>query len=398
MFLDTYTITIIISLVIILSYLFSMINHWIKIPSVLLLIGTGIGLHYLFDFLGIQFNELKEIVQILGVIGLILIVLEGSLELKISRDKIKVIRDSFFSSLVILVFSSLILALILYFFLKVDFYRCFIYAIPLSVISSAIVIPSINHLTEKKKDFLVYEVTLSDILGIMFFNFFVLNDSFGLGTFFSFFGNFVLLFVISVVMTILLIYLLSKIKIRVKFFIIFAVLVLLYSIGKKFHLSALLLIFVFGIIVCNHQYLFLIRRVEKYLSQNVLNTVVENLKMITTEMSFFIRTFFFILFGLSIDFNVILHLDVILIGLCLVMALILIRYLYLKFILKTEIFPEVLIIPRGLVTILLFYSIPVSLQIPFFNEGILFFVIIFTSILMMIGVMFYQDKKEIMIE
>ena len=57
--------------------------------------------------------------------------------------------------------------------------------------------------------------------------------------------------------------------------------------------------------------------------------------------------------------------------------------------------------PRGLVTILLFYSIPTQKSIGSFNEGILFFVVAVSSILMMIGLMFfskgeigYQEKSE----
>jgi hypothetical protein len=51
--------------------------------------------------------------------------------------------------------------------------------------------------------------------------------------------------------------------------------------------------------------------------------------------------------------------------------------------------------PRGLVTILLFYSIPSSKSIGGFNEGILFFVVAVSSILMMIGLLLFgKDKKE----
>jgi hypothetical protein len=45
--------------------------------------------------------------------------------------------------------------------------------------------------------------------------------------------------------------------------------------------------------------------------------------------------------------------------------------------------------PRGLITILLFYSIPQAYKLSKFNEGILFFVILITSIIMMIGSVSY---------
>ena len=48
-----------------------------------------------------------------------------------------------------------------------------IYAIPLSIMSSAIIIPSVGGLMGQKKEFMVYESTFSDILGIMFFYFMI---------------------------------------------------------------------------------------------------------------------------------------------------------------------------------------------------------------------------------
>jgi hypothetical protein len=45
--------------------------------------------------------------------------------------------------------------------------------------------------------------------------------------------------------------------------------------------------------------------------------------------------------------------------------------------------------PRGLITILLFYSIPQVHQLSKFKEGILFFIILVTSVIMMVGSVAY---------
>ena len=66
----------------------------------------------------------------------------------------------------------------------------------------------------------------------------------------------------------------------------------------------------------------------------------------------------------------------------------------LKVILKENVFPEIMIAPRGLITILLYYSIPKEYQIEYFEEGVLFFIIIVTSIVMMIGLLCYKKPKE----
>ena len=55
--------------------------------------------------------------------------------------------------------------------------------------------------------------------------------------------------------------------------------------------------------------------------------------------------------------------------------------------------------PRGLVTILLFYSIPVEKQLTNFKVGIIFYVVVLTSLLMMVGLMFFKkDKAEYLSE
>jgi hypothetical protein len=68
-----------------------------------------------------------------------------------------------------------------------------------------------------------------------------------------------------------------------------------------------------------------------------------------------------VLFGFSIDLNFISNSEVILVGSLIVLALFLVRFFYLRFFFKAKLFPEVFLIPRGLVTIVLFYKIPANL-------------------------------------
>lgn len=65
---------------------------------------------------------------------------------------------------------------------------------------------------------------------------------------------------------------------------------------------------------------------------------------------------------------------------------------------RTNLFPESFFIPRGLITIVLFYKIPDSLKLSSFNDGILFFIILTTSIIMALGMIFYKKKPEQIIE
>ncbi|SEL58058.1 hypothetical protein SAMN04488008_104249 [Maribacter orientalis] len=47
-----------------------------------------------------------------------------------------------------------------------------------------------------------------------------------------------------------------------------------------------------------------------------------------------------------------------------------------------DILPQLCIAQRGLITVLLFYEIPIETQVATFNQGILLFVIIGTSLIM----------------
>jgi NhaP-type Na+/H+ or K+/H+ antiporter len=117
------------------------------------------------------------------------------------------------------------------------------------------------------------------------------------------------------------------------------------------------------------------------------------MRSITAETSFLIRTFFFILFGYSINLQVLILPDVWQLGSLIILILLFARFLYLRLILKTNLFPELFLMPRGLVTILLFYSIPMEKSLGSFNSGILFFVVAVSSLLMMIGLLLFKENK-----
>ena len=163
------------SVLMILSHIFGIIATKYKIPSVILLISTGILSKHILEKIGIFLKIPVSILQMIGTIGLILIVLDGALELEVKKEKIDIMKKSFFLSMIALISSSTIIAFIIMSFYKVDYLRAMLYGIPVSVISSAIVIPSIGGISEEKREFLIYESAFSDILGIIMFNFFCLQ-------------------------------------------------------------------------------------------------------------------------------------------------------------------------------------------------------------------------------
>lgn len=395
--LSTELLLIVLSGLVVLSYFFSVISRYIKIPSVLLLLFAGIGFRALADYYEFRLPLPDELVSGLGVVGLIMIVLEAGLDLKVSANKKALIRRSFFAALIILIVSVILLTAILYFWLGEDIKKCIVYALPLSIMSSSIVLPSIHHLSPDKKEFLIYEASFSDIIGIMLFNYFAAGEILTLLSVGSFFLNILIAIALSLVLSFLLFLLLARTKINVKFFIVFALLIVIYSGGKLLHLPSLLIILVFGLMINNWEKI-PYKKITGLFTLKELKALRESLHSITAESSFLIRTFFFILFGFTINLQFLTNDEVLLVGSCIVLALFLVRFLYLKFFFRTKIFPEVYLIPRGLVTIVLFYKIPTSMKLSAFNDDILLFVILATGIIMSIGMILYKKKNDEVVE
>ncbi len=395
---DAYTVIFLVCGLIVLSYLFSVINRATRIPSVLLLLGAGMAFRFVADTWGVPIYFPKTLVEILGTVGLIMIVLEAGLDLEITPDRLGMIRRSFFSGLIIFLVSSLSVSAILYYWIpEAPFIHCLVYAIPLSIVSSAIVLPSVHHLSHEKREFLIYEASFSDIIGIMVFNYFTSGEGINLQSAGWFLGSILTAIVLSVVVCFVLMLILVRNRINIKFFLLFAVLIIVYVGGKMMHLPSLITILIFGLVVNNWE-LFRWRPLYTYFSEEAVNDVAVLLKSITAESSFLIRTFFFVIFGFSIDATFIQNPQVLMLGSVIVLALLALRFVYLRILHEYTLMPELLYIPRGLITVLLFYKIPEAQQIESFDEGVLFFVILSTALIMMIGALVYKDKPVEMME
>lgn len=380
--------------IVILSYIFSIISKYIKVPSVLLLLIAGIVARYVSDAEGWGLSLPEKLVEFLGVVGLIMIVLEAGLDLRLGRNKLSLIRNSFFAAFIIFLLSAAGIAAGLYWWLGESVDKCIVYSIPLSIMSSSIVLPSIHPLSPVKKEFLVYEASFSDMLGIIAFNYFTAKEVYTAGAVGNFLLNIIIAIVLSLLFSIILFIILTKTNMNIKFFLIFSLLIILYEGGKMMQLPSLLIILVFGLLMKNWD-LIKIPYIRLLFTKEKLDETTNVLHYITAESSFLIRTFFFILFGFTIDVKVILESEIVLAGSIIVAILLFVRFLYLRFFLKESVYPEVFFIPRGLITILLFYKIPENLKLEYFSDGILFFVILVTSLIMMLGMIFYKDPGTI---
>ncbi|MFT5646949.1 MAG: cell volume regulation protein A [Aureispira sp.] len=393
---NSYDIIIIASLVIILSFFFGELSKKTNIPSVLMLIFLGIGLKLGMKALHLEEIDFFPILELLGIVGLIMIVLEAALELELKREKLWPILKAFGIALVGLLASTWVAAIILEQYVEgMTTEVAWIYATPLSILSSAIIIPSVNSLSETKKEFHIYESTFSDIMGIMLFYFLVgqvehEGDGSGVA---AFLGNTGLTIAVSFLASYILIFIFQKISSHAKLFLLISVLLLLYALGKKMHLSSLIIILIFGLLIGNMQ-LFFKGRLSKWLHLEKAKHIYEDLHVITIETAFVVRTFFFVIFGLTIALDSLLNVDVAIISALILVSIYVIRFITLRITLGSNIIPQLFIAPRGLITVLLFYAIPKQVEVENFEAGILLFIIMATSIIMTIAMVYDKRRNQ----
>lgn len=389
---SAYHLLIGISLIVILSYLFNLVSKKTSIPSVLLLILLGVILNQIDQIFHVIQKDLMPLLEILGIVGLIMIVLEAALDLKLEREKWPILWRSFLVALLGLVATSFAIGGVLNLFLHGGFEKSLLYAIPMSILSSAIVLPSVHGLNEEKKEFMIYESTLSDILGITFF--YLMIEQFEPGAEHSFWvslsGSVGLTIAISFIASYILIIIFQKLKSNVKLFLLISVLILLYAIGKQYHLSSLLIILVFGLVI-NNPKVFFRGPLKDYLNPTAIRRILIDFRLITIESAFVVRTFFFVIFGSTIVLSQLVSFTVFFQSAAILILTFGLRWLFLRITVGKDILPQVFIAPRGLITVLLFFAIPSKFEIPNFENGILLYVILATSVLMTWSLI--KDKK-----
>jgi NhaP-type Na+/H+ or K+/H+ antiporter len=401
---NTGSILILLPLLIIFSYLFDLIAKKTKFPSVILLMITGIIARTIANSYGFDNTVLlNSLIPVLGTIGLVLIVLEGALELDIRKEKLGLIVSGFFAAFIVLTLNIILLKVFFTSILKIPNDPATLYAIPLSIISSAVVIPSASGLLTKDKEFVIYESTFSDILGVVIFNYSIqqvgLNESLvSLAPIIQLGIQILGIIFLSLVITYLLARLIQGIDHHVKFFLILALLILVYAIGKYFHFPSLLTIFIFGIFLGNGGDL-LPSFMTKSINAEKTKKSLHEFHVLTSESTFLVRTFFFLFFGFSISLNSFMSPEPYFYAITVLLIMFGARYLYLSF--STFSFntaPLLYMSPRGLISILLFLQLGTlndpSLKTNIIDERVLLLVILISMLVMLFGTLKNNEIKE----
>lgn len=385
------TFLIIISALILVAYIFDLTSSKTRLPSVVMLLFLGWLISQVVKYLQIGLPNLEPLLPVLGTIGLILIVLEGSLDLELSRKKSGLVLKSFFSALIGLIVLSSIFTWILYEITNLPIRTCLLNSVPFCVISSAIAIPSARGLESSKREFIIYESSFSDILGIILFNSL---------TIYSLDSSIILMFIeqvslmglISLAATILLFFVLSGIDHPVKFTPIIFAIILVYAISKTYHLPALILVFIFGLLIGNISHSYFVRFLKRFDLVKITREILR-FRDVVGEATFVVRSLFFLLFGFLIQTEELFNLQSLLWSSVLVTIIYIVRFVLL-YIFRLPVRQLMFIAPRGLISVLLFLLIPAEMSILQVNRSLVIQVVVITSLLIMGGSLFQKQLKK----
>jgi hypothetical protein len=376
-----------------IGYLGEISSERTRIPNVIVLLLLGWLARQMVLIFDWEVPDLFPFLPLLGTIGLILIVLEGSLELRINPAKYRVIRKSVIMAITPMFLISLTFGVSFSLYAGTSFYNGLINSLPLAVVSSSIAIPSARNISPAHREFVIYESSFSDIIGVLFFNFLSANTRIDLPSVGLFLLQIILVTLVSLFSVMGLSYMLGRVKNHISYTPILLLVLLIYALAKAVDLSGLLFILVFGLFLENIQAMKNIPVVKNIISKidtSEFNLEVIKFRSITVEATFLMRSLFFILFGYVMDTKEFLDLETLPWAFGVVIFIFGSRYFLLK-LFKIPVLPILFFSPRGLVTVLLFLSVKPGLQIGIVNNSLIIQVIILSVIFMTLGLLRHRE-------
>jgi cell volume regulation protein A len=298
--------------IITVGFLANLLFKWTKIPSVLLLMSIGVLLGPVTGWLAS--DQLVSIAPYFGTMALLIILFEGGLEL----DIVTVVKQAPKATvLAVGVFVVSVVTVMLFgiHVMEMSTLNALLLAAVLGATSPAICIPVVQGLSvrDEIKTIVKLESALGDvflIVSVLLLVNFDPNGSQGIGdVLLSFVTSFVVAFVIASIAGVLWSRLIAWMgKEPLGYMLTLGFMFLLYFAVEEMHGSAAIAVLMFGLVLENMEVM--TDRIGKRLrnlfgidiksEKFILNQFIKN---ITEELSFLLRTFFFVYLGMLLDFD-----------------------------------------------------------------------------------------------
>ena len=372
------------SVILLVAFAIERTGRQLRVPPVIFLIAAGMLAKPALHAFGWTLAGLDMMVPIIGTIGLVLIVLEGSLDISLSRDRIHAARSAMWMALLGFLVCLLLLVPLISMYFAFGLFKALVIAVPVAVISSAVAIPNSQFLPAYGREFVVYESALSDILGVIVFFALVYSDGSFLGVLEGLLGGGLVSLVLSVICAIGLAMVLMHSRGPIRFLPLLAGLLGLYAAGKLLHLSPLIMVLLFGLTINNPTLITRIPRFSHWMSDDY-ETTLNEFKAIAFELTFAVRGFFFILLGSWTDVATLL-MPTAWLGAGVVLFIIYTSRAALLRVFGGELGSSLLwLAPRGLITVLLYLTARMVVPVPDWVGGTVLIVVLVSAALILIA-------------
>ena len=352
------------------------------LPSVIVLVASGLIARPVLDSIGVQLSWAGTLVPIVGTVGLVLIVLEGALDIELKRERIRLIGATLTLAAVGFVACVAAFAGLARLGLDLSPVQAILLATPFAVISSAVAIPSSDFLPPKRREFVVYESSMSDIIGVLVFFSLLGSDGSVKGALLALLGGGLASLLLSLLCAVALMLLLLRVEGHIRFVPVLAGLFALYAMGKLLHLSPLIMVLFFGLLLNKPSLVTRFRPFHGWVDADYDDTLSE-FKTLVVELTFVVRGFFFVLLGYWTDLSDLASPWAWLAAALVLLVIFASRYALLRMTLRAATGPLLWIAPRGLITVLLFLAARESLAIPAYLNGAVILVVLGSSSLIL---------------
>jgi hypothetical protein len=379
----TYQAILGVSVLLLLIHAVERLCRAMSFPSVIALIAGGMLAKPLLANVGITLDWVGSLVPVIGTVGLVLIVLEGALDMELKRDRLRLLGATFMLATLGLLACLLPLAWLAWKTMGLSPIHALLLATPFAVISSAVAIPASAHLSREIREFVVYESSMSDILGVLVFFALYGADGQAHAALVNLAGGGLLSLLLSLLSALALMWVLTRMDGHIRFVPLLAGLFALYATGKLLHLSPLLMVLMFGLLLNNPGLISRFRPFRSWISADYGATLVE-FRTLVVELTFAVRGLFFVLLGYWTDLSALASPETWLWALAALCVIYLGRYLLLRLFRQPE---EAAILtwmaPRGLITVLLLLTARESLELPDYIGGVVLILVLASSLLML---------------
>jgi cell volume regulation protein A len=270
------------------------------IPSVIVLVLSGLLARPVLNYYGFEPDGINTLIPIVGAVGLVLIVLEGALDIDLRRDHLRVLATTSTTAILSITLCILLIYPFAVTLLSLTFVHALLLATPFAVISSAVAISGSSVLNKDDQEFVVYESSISDILGVLlFFALLGSNGTFS-GILLSLVGGGLISILLSIISAVVLVLLLLRTDSHIRFTPLLAGLFALYALGELLHFSPLIMVLMLGLLLNKPTVITRFKVFRHWVPADYSLTLSE-FRTLVLELTFVVRGFFFVLLGYWTD-------------------------------------------------------------------------------------------------